>query len=134
MNVKKLDHVVIATADLGDALVQWERNVGLKSDASLNQPQGAGFKVSRLPIGDSFLELVQPVAEKGRFFEQFQERGEGLFSISVEVEDLEAAVEHLRGSGARVSDPEPSIWPGARVARVNQRYTHGVSIQLIERS
>lgn len=133
MKVKKLDHVVIATADLEDALAQWERNVGLKSDASLNQPQGAGFKVSRLPIGDSFLELVQPVAEKGRFFEQFQERGEGLFSISVEVEDLEAAVEHLRGTGARVSDPEPSIWPGARVARVNQRYTHGVSIQLIER-
>lgn len=134
MNVKKLDHVVIATADLDDALAQWERNVGLKTDASLNQPLGAGFKVSRLPIGESFLELVQPVAEKGRFYEQFQERGEGLFSISVEVEDLEAAVEHLRGRGVRISDAEPSIWPGARVARINRGHTHGVSIQLIERS
>ena len=134
MNVKKLDHVVIATADLDDALAQWERNVGLKADASLNQPLGAGFKVSRLPIGESYLELVQPVAEKGRFYEQFQERGEGLFSISVEVEDLEAAVEHLRGRDVRVSDPEPSIWPGARVARINRGHTHGVSIQLIERS
>ena len=134
MNVKKLDHVVIATADLDDALAQWERNVGLKADASLNQPLGAGFKVSRLPIGESFLELVQPVAEKGRFYEQFQERGEGLFSISVEVEELEAAVEHLRGRDVRVSDPEPSIWPGARVARINRGHTHGVSIQLIERS
>ena len=72
--------------------------------------------------------------EKGRFHEQFQERGEGLFSISVEVEDLDAAIEHLRGTGVRVSDPEPSIWPGARVARINQGYTHGVSVQLIERS
>ncbi len=134
LNAKKLDHVVIATADLEDALAQWGRNVGLKTDASLNQPLGSGFKVSRLPIGESFLELVQPVAEKGRFFEQFQERGEGLFSISVEVEDLEAAVEHLRGRDVRVSDPEPSIWPGARVARINRGYTHGVSIQLIERS
>ena len=134
MNVKKLDHVVIATADLDDSLARWERNVGLKTDASLNQPLGAGFKVSRLPIGESFLELVQPVAEKGRFYEQFQERGEGLFSISVEVEDLEAAVEHLRGRDVRVSDPEPSIWPGARVARINRGHTHGVSIQLIERS
>ena len=134
VNVKKLDHVVIATADLDDSLARWERNVGLKTDASLNQPLGAGFKVSRLPIGESFLELVQPVAEKGRFYEQFQERGEGLFSISVEVEDLEAAVEHLRGRDVRVSDPEPSIWPGARVARINRGHTHGVSIQLIERS
>ena len=134
VNVKKLDHVVIATADLEDALAQWERNVGLKTDASLNQPLGSGFKVSRLPIGESFLELVQPVVEKGRFFEQFQERGEGLFSISVEVEDLEAAVEHLRSRDVRVSDPEPSIWPDAHVARINRGFTHGVSIQLIERS
>ncbi len=134
MNVKKLDHVVIATAEIEDSLAQWERNLGLKTDASLNQPLGSGFKVSRLPIGESFLELVQPVEEKGRFYEQFQERGEGLFSISVEVEDLEAAVEHLRGRDVRVSDPEPSIWPGARVARIPRGYTHGVSIQLIERS
>ena len=134
MNVKKLAPAFIATADLDDSLAQWERNIGLKTDASLNQPLGSGFKVSRLPIGESFLELVQPVAEKGRFYEQFQERGEGLFSISVEVEDLEAAVEHLRGRDVRVSDPEPSIWPGARVARINRGHTHGVSIQLIERS
>ena len=134
MNVKKLDHVVIATADLEDSLAQWERNVGLKTDASLNQPLGSGFKISRLPIGESFLELVQPVAEKGRFHEQFQERGEGLFSISIEVEDLAAAVAHLRGRDIRVSDPEPSIWPGARVARISKGDAHGVSIQLIERS
>ncbi|MEX0683998.1 MAG: VOC family protein [Dehalococcoidia bacterium] len=134
MKIKKLDHVVIATADLDDALAQWERNVSLKPDASLDQPLGSGFKVARLPIGESFLELVQPVEEKGRFYEQFQERGEGLFSISVEVEDLDEAVTHLRSAGAKVSEPEPSIWPGARLARINRESTHGVSIQLIERS
>lgn len=134
MKVKKLDHVVIAVEDLDDALAKWETNVGLKPDASLDQPLGAGFKVSRLPIGESFLELVQPVEPKGRFYEQVQERGEGLFSISIEVEDLDAAVEHLRGKGATVSDPEPSIWPGARLARINHESAHGVSIQLIERS
>jgi methylmalonyl-CoA/ethylmalonyl-CoA epimerase len=134
MEVKKLDHVVIAVEDLDDALVKWETSVGLKPDASLDHPLGSGFKVSRLPIGESFLELVQPVEEKGRFYEQVQERGEGLFSISIEVEDLEAAVSHLRSRGATVSDPEESIWPSAKVARVNQGSAHGVSIQLIERS
>lgn len=133
MNVKKLDHVVIATEDLEDALRLWERNVGLRPDASLDKPLGAGFKVARLPIGESFLELVQPVAREGRFYEQVQERGEGLFSISVEVEDLDEAVSFLKGKGVKVSEPEPSIWPGARLARINHEYTHGVSIQLIER-
>jgi catechol 2,3-dioxygenase-like lactoylglutathione lyase family enzyme len=134
MKIKKLDHVIIATSDLDDALERWERNVGLAPDTSLEHPLGAGFKASRLPIGDSFLELVQPVEESGRFYEQVKERGEGLFSISVEVEDLDAAVAHLRGKGATVSDPEPSIWPGARLARINASATNGVSIQLIERA
>ena len=133
MKIKKLDHVVIATADLDNALELWKRNVGLTEDAELNKPLGSGFKVARLPIGESFLELVQPVEESGRFYEQFQQRGEGLFSISVEVEDLDAAVSHLRANGATVSEPEPSIWAGARLARINQASTHGVSIQLIER-
>jgi len=133
LKVKKLDHVIIATEDLDNALALWERNVGLKPDASLDRPLGAGFKVARLPIGDAFLELVQPVAREGRFYEQVQERGEGMFSISIEVEDLDEAVAFLRGKGATVSDPEPSIWPNARLARINQASAHGVSIQLIER-
>jgi len=129
----RIDHVVIATDDLDDAARAWERNLGLKPDASLDRPLGAGFKVARLPVGDSFLELVQPVAKEGRFYEQFQERGEGLFSISIEVEDLDEAVAYLRDKGARVSAGEPGIWPDSRVARVSGKSTHGVSIQLIER-
>ncbi len=130
---KRIDHVVIATEDLDDALRLWERNVGLTPDKSLDRPLGSGFKVARLPIGDAFLELVQPVAEAGRFFEQFQKRGEGMFSISLEVDDLDGAVGYLQSKAVRVSEPEPGIWPGTRVARINQQYTHGVSIQLIER-
>jgi methylmalonyl-CoA/ethylmalonyl-CoA epimerase len=133
MKVKKLDHVIIATEDLGDAAAAWEKAVGLKVDESMNQPLGAGFKVGRLLIGESFLELVQPVEKEGRFYEQFEKRGEGMFSISVEVEDLDGAVSELKAKGIKVSEPEPSIWPGARLARINHRYTNGVSIQLIER-
>jgi len=133
LKVNKLDHVIIATDDLDEATRLWERNLGLKPDASLNHPLGAGFKVARLPIGDAFLELVQPVQKEGRFYKQFQQRGEGLFSISVEVEDLDEAVAFLRGNGVKVSDPEASIWPGARLARINHEHTHGVSIQLIQR-
>jgi len=133
MKAKKLDHVIIATRDLEDSIRLWDRNVGLTPDASLDKPLGSGFKVARLPIGESFLELVQPVEESGRFYEQVQERGEGLFSISVQVDDLDEAVSFLRGKDIKVSDPEPSIWPGARIARINHEYTHGVSIQLIER-
>ena len=77
---------------------------------------------------------MQPVDKDGRFYEQFRQRGEGLFSISVEVEDLDGAVAFLRDNNVKVSDPEARIWPGARLARINHESTHGVSIQLIERA
>ncbi len=130
---KRIDHVVIATEDLADAAAKWERNLGLRVQERVSRPLGSGFDVARLLVGDAFVELVQPVEERGRFAEQFRERGEGLFSISVEVDDLDEAVGYLRGKGARVSDPEPGIWPGSRVARVSRSSTHGVSLQLIER-
>lgn len=133
LKIKKLDHVVIATEDLADSAQRFEANLGLKAEAPVSRPLGSGFQVARLPVGDAFLELVQPVADEGRFAEQFRERGEGMFSISIEVDDLEAAVAYLRDKGARVSDSEPGIWPGTRVARISRSSTHGVSIQLIQR-
>ena len=132
-NFKRIDHIVVATEDLTDAAAKWERNLGLRVEERVSRPLGSGFDVARLPVGDAFIELVQPGEDKGRFAEQFKERGEGLFSISIEVDDLDGAVSYLRGKGARVSDPEPGIWPGSRVARVSRSSTHGVSIQLIER-
>jgi len=130
---KRIDHVVIATGDMADAAARWERNLGLRVEERVSRPLGAGFDVARLPVGDAFIELIQPVEEEGRFAEQLKERGEGLFSVSIEVDDLDEAVAHLRGKGARVSDPEQGIWPGSRVARVSQSSAHGASIQLIER-
>jgi catechol 2,3-dioxygenase-like lactoylglutathione lyase family enzyme len=130
---KRIDHVVIATEDLADAAQRWVHNLGLEAEAPVRHPQGAGFQVSRLPVSDAFLELVQPVTDTGRFAQQFRERGEGLFSVSLEVDNLGAATAHLREKGAQVSEPEPGIWPGTRVARISRSSAHGVSIQLIER-
>ena len=130
---KRIDHVVIATGDMADAAARWERNLGLRVEERVSRPLGAGFDVARLPVGDAFIELIQPVEEEGRFAEQLKERGEGLFSVSIEVDDLDEAVAHLRGKGARISDPQQGIWPGSRVARVSQSSAHGASIQLIER-
>jgi methylmalonyl-CoA/ethylmalonyl-CoA epimerase len=130
---KRIDHVAIATEDMADAAVRWEHNLGLRVEERVSRPLGSGFDVARLPVGDAFIMLIQPVEEEGRFAEQLKERGEGLFSVSIEVDDLDEAVAYLRGKGTQVSDPEPGIWPGSRVARVSETSTHGVPIQLIER-
>ena len=114
---QRIDHVVIASEDTAETARLWERNLGLKAESPY-KPASAGFQVARLPVGDAFLELVQPLSEGGGLAEELRKGGEGLFSLSIEVDDLEAAVAYLRERGASVSDPESGIWPDTRVARI----------------
>ncbi len=128
-----LDHVVVSTIDLEATAAKWTSTFGLQASVA-EQPEGSNFRVAKLPAGNAFVELVQPLTQDHRIAATMAERGPGMYSISVEVDRLDAAVADLRAKGVQVSDPEPGIWRGTRVARVNKAAANGVSIQLIERA
>jgi methylmalonyl-CoA/ethylmalonyl-CoA epimerase len=129
---KRLDHVAVAVRDLGEAAQAWERSLGLKVERVF-QPPGWDVRLASLPVGNAFLEMAQPLTPDHRLATFMDERGEGMFSLAIEVDDLESAVAELRGHGAQVSDPEPGAWEGTRLARIGPEWAHGVPIQLIER-
>ena len=130
--LKRLDHVVVAVKELEEAARAWEHNLGLKAEPVF-EPAGSNLRLASLPTGNAFVELAQPLAPDHRLAAFVEERGEGMFSLSMEVDDLEAAVAELRGRSVDVSDPEPGVWEGTRVARISPQSAHGVPIQLIER-
>lgn len=132
-HLKRLDHVVVAVRELEEAARAWERNLGLKAERVF-EPDGAKVRLVRLPAGNAFLELAQPLAPGHSLAAFMDERGEGVFALSIEVDDLDSAVAELRGRGVRVSDPEPGPWEGTRLARIDRESAHGVALQLIERS
>ncbi len=128
-----LDHAVVSAIDLEATIAKWKDTLGLQADVPA-QPTGADFRVATLDAGNAFVELVQPLTEDHRIAATIAERGQGMYSISIRVDALDAAVADLRAKGIDVSEPEPGIWPGTRVARVNKAAANGVSIQLIERA
>lgn len=129
----RLDHVIIASRDAEAAARTWERNLGLRAEPAF-QPPDSHLRLVRLTVGDAAVELAQPLTADHRVARFMDEWGEGMFSIAVEVEDLENLVAQLRSKGVRVSRIEARPWEGTRVARINRRSAHGVAIQLIERS
>lgn len=137
--LRGLDHVVLAVRGLREAARVWENNLGLKADDPF-QPEKANFGLVRVPVGDggrshvAFLELVVPLTPDHRIARFIEEQGEGMFSISCRVDDVEEGVAYLREKGATVSEPEPGVFEGTRVARVNRGSAHGVALQLIERA
>jgi methylmalonyl-CoA epimerase len=130
MRAKKIDHIGIVVSDLAAALGTYERNFGFKADASRGGDVPAlGIRNAFVPVGESDLEFIQATGSEGPVAKFAQERGEGTFMLSLEVDDLGAAVEHLRSLGARVGDPSPG---GA--AFVSMKSTHGVNLQLVQRN
>ncbi|MEP7215157.1 MAG: VOC family protein [Anaerolineaceae bacterium] len=128
MNVKRIDHVGIVVKDLEAALATYERNFDLKADSSRGGDVPA-FAITNafVPIGGTDLEFFTPTSDEGPVAKFVRERGEGIYMMSIEVDDLTAAIEHLRGLGARVGDPVNGL------AFVSMKSTHGVNLQLVQR-
>lgn len=128
MKAKRIDHVGIVVKDLDTALETYARNFGFAVDSSRGGAVPAlGIKNAFMPVGGSDLEFIEATSESGPVAQFAKDRGEGTFMLSIEVEDINAAVEHLRGLGARVGDPNNGV------AFVSMKSTHGVNLQLVQR-
>ena len=132
MKIGRLDHVGIAVADLPAARALYEQVLGLEPAHEETIPdQGVHEVLYRL--GESWVQLVTPLAPDtpvGRFLAK---RGEGLHHVGYAVPDVAAALEHLRASGAQLIDERPRTGSGGTtVAFVHPRSFMGVLIELVE--
>jgi len=79
------------------------------------------------------LELVQPEGE-GPYGDWLRQQAEGMCLVGIEVDDLAAAIAHLRARGAKVSEARTGGVPGVNLGLVDTASTHGVPIALVQRS
>ena len=134
MKLNSLDHVVFAVHNLEAAAADWKRVFGLDVSERL-QPASiqASIGLMRIASSSAFLELAQPATPSGPVADALEERGEGMLSISIAVDDIDAAVAEIRAGGADISDVVEGALPNTRVARFSPDATHGVRLQLIQR-
>lgn len=138
MRLRRLDHLALAVEDLERAADAWAATFGLRTEPP-QRPEGAQAGAVRLPLGGpdgagASIDLAKSMEEGDYIARHIAERGEGMLSISVEVDDLDAAVRELREKGVSVSDPESDSSDGNRLARIDPASAFGVPVQLIERA
>ncbi|MCH7580973.1 MAG: VOC family protein [Chloroflexi bacterium] len=138
MKIKGLDHIVFIVDSLQDAAATWKGTLGLTVGEQL-ESIGLQGVLGLLPVGEpdaasGFIELAQPAGSEGPLAEMLAERGEGMLSISIEVDDIDAAVAELKSKGIEIADVVQGPLPDSRVARLAPGATHGVRLQLIERN
>jgi methylmalonyl-CoA epimerase len=126
---KKIDHIAIAVKDLDAAVKTFTGNFGFPIER-LGEVPALNIRRAYLTIGDAWLELFQPTNETNPAAKFIAERGEGMYVLSLEVDDLQAATQALGQKGIKVNVQQ--VPNGPRLGFISPKSTHGVLLQLIE--
>ena len=132
MKLINLDHVAIAVADLDQAIGEYRRQYGVEP-LYREIVEEQGVEEAMIPVGGSFVQLLQPLSDEtpvGRFVIK---NGPGLHHVAYAVPSIEDALEHLKGEGVRLIDDVPRTGGrGARIAFVHPEELAGTLIELVE--
>jgi methylmalonyl-CoA/ethylmalonyl-CoA epimerase len=135
---KNVDHVGIIVKNVEEAAKLYEDMLNLSpSSLGIVTLPGMGIKIVLLPIGDMFIELIEPIKKDGRFFKHLKERGEGLFHICIFADDFDSEVEKLKNKGYKVEEEgTPELFPGftVRLAWLSPEETNGHWIEIADLS
>jgi methylmalonyl-CoA/ethylmalonyl-CoA epimerase len=127
-----LHHVALAVRDLDAAIADYARLYGAEP-TSREEVAEQGVEEAMIPVGGSYIQLLQPLGSDtpvGRFIES---HGEGMHHIALAVADIEAALAHLKAEGSRLIDEQPRIGGhGARIAFVHPKSFAGTLVELVE--
>jgi methylmalonyl-CoA/ethylmalonyl-CoA epimerase len=127
----RIDHIGVVVRDIGEALKVYQAALGLQLREVVEVPDQE-VEVAFLPVGESNIELVQPLSDDTGIAKFLKERGEGIHHICLEVSDIESALAQLKAHGVQLIDEEPRQGAHGRVAFVHPRGAHGVLLELVE--
>ena len=127
----KIDHIGIAVKSLASSKIY--EALGLTID-SVEDVKTQGVKTAFLRVGESNLELLEPLSPESPVAKFIDKRGEGIHHICFRVTNLEEHLDRLKKQGYRLINESPV--PGAhgcRVAFLHPSAGNGVLIELSEK-
>jgi len=130
MKVTRFDHITIAVRDLDAAIETFTRCFNLKAK-DRRRVKHLGMENVFLPFGDGAIELAAPLKarESADHVQRFLDRrGEGMMNLCLTVEDMDAAIAHLKKCGVRVLEHRDA--DGDKIAMVHPKDIHGVMIEI----
>jgi methylmalonyl-CoA/ethylmalonyl-CoA epimerase len=123
----RIDHVGVAVPDLEAAISLYEGSFGMAL-AHRETVESQGVEAVLLDVGEGHIELLRPLGPGtavGKFL--------GMHHVAYAVDDIEAALERIRGAGLELIDSEPRQGiRGSRVAFLHPRSTGSVLTEIVE--
>jgi methylmalonyl-CoA epimerase len=129
----KVRVVHMAVNSIAEATKDFQERFGMKV-TSRGELAREGIRTAVMPIGgDGVIEFIEPVSRDGAVAKFLQNRGEGVYMMGWEVNDLEAAIKELQAKGVRLINAEPEARSKGANVFIHPKSAHGLMIELLEK-
>ena len=98
--ISNIDHIAIAVRNLDSAVERFRALTGVgPDDIRIEEVPSENVRVAFIPIGDSKIELLEPLSDESPLSKFLEKRGDGLHHIALETDDLETETRRAESSG-----------------------------------
>jgi len=126
--LKRIHHVGVVVANLESGLLFWRDTLGLNFTKSATIEE-QGVRAALLKVGDSEIELLEPLNPDngvGRFLAR---RGGGLHHLCFETDDVARELEGARGKGIQLLDQKPRHGLAGMICFLHPKATRDVLVE-----
>lgn len=129
--ITRFSHFGHAVKSIDEVLPVYEKLWGLRPSSRKALAEDAAEN-AMLPVGQNYIELLQPTSQQGPLSGFIRERGEGMYHLSWVVDDVEKEVQSLRSKGAQVAVTPPRTNLPCQRGWIHPRSTMGLLIELVD--
>lgn len=133
MKPTHIEHIGIAVKSLDEAIPYYENILGLKC-YSIEEVADQKVRTAFFMIGQTKLELLEPMSEDSTIAAFIEKRGEGMHHMAFAVEGLVDVLNETAEKGVRLIDKAPRKGAeGLQIAFLHPKSTGGVLTELCEK-
>src|SRR4051812_46858802 len=126
--LSKIHHVGVVVRDLEQAYGFWRDVLGLPVQV-VKTVVDQDVTAALLKVGESEIELLQPLSDKSGIGKFLQKRGEGLHHLCFETDDVDAELAAAKAKGIRVIDEKPRLGLAGMICFLHPGATRGVLVE-----
>ncbi|MDN4594111.1 methylmalonyl-CoA epimerase [Polycladomyces subterraneus] len=128
----QISHIGIAVRSLDEAIPLYCDILGLEWEGT-ETVESEQVRVAFFRIGETRIELLEPLSPESAIAKHLEKRGEGIHHIALEVDDIERRLSELADQGVRLIHERPKQGAhNAKVAFLHPKSTGGVLFELCE--
>ena len=130
--ISKIDHIGIAVNSIDEQLPYYRDTLGLKIE-KVETVASEGVKVCFIKVGDTHIELLEPISDESPVKKFIEKNGQGVHHIAYATDDVVKVVLDMKGKDFRLLNEQPKQGAGGKlICFVHPKSTFGVLTEICQ--